>query len=56
MLVGRPYHIDPEINHGIADMIESYGLAVISEDSVYHEKVKANKVGLINQWSYHARL
>lgn len=56
MLVGRPYHIDPEINHGIADMIESYGLAVISEDSVYHEKIKANKVGLINQWSYHARL
>ncbi|MGN1281030.1 MAG: acyl-CoA dehydratase activase-related protein [Succinivibrio sp.] len=56
MLVGRPYHIDPEINHGIADMIESYGLPVISEDSVYHQKVRGKKVGLINQWSYHARL
>ena len=56
MLVGRPYHIDPEINHGIADMIESYNLPVISEDSVYHSKVTNKKVGLINQWSYHARL
>lgn len=56
MLVGRPYHIDPEINHGIADMIESYGLPVISEDSVYHQPVSGKKIGLINQWSYHARL
>ena len=56
VLVGRPYHIDPEINHGIADMIESYDLPVISEDSIYHTKVTGKKVGLINQWSYHARL
>ncbi|MGN0901930.1 MAG: acyl-CoA dehydratase activase-related protein, partial [Succinivibrio sp.] len=56
MLVGRPYHIDPEINHGIADMIESYNLAVVSEDGVYHQNVTKENIGLINQWSYHARL
>ena len=36
LLVGRPYHIDPEINHGIPEMIQSYNLAIVSEDSVYH--------------------
>jgi putative phosphoesterase len=36
LLVGRPYHLDPEINHGIPEMIQSYNLAIVSEDSVYH--------------------
>ena len=36
VLAGRPYHIDPEINHGIPDMINSYGIAVLTEDSVSH--------------------
>ena len=36
VLSGRPYHIDPEINHGIPELINSYGLAVLTEDSVSH--------------------
>ena len=56
MLVGRPYHIDPEINHGIPEMIQSYHLPIISEDAVYHVPVKAAKLKIVNQWSYHARL
>jgi len=56
LLVGRPYHIDPEINHGIPEMIQSYGLPILSEDAVYHMPVKAQKLKIVNQWSYHARL
>ncbi|WP_294175427.1 2-hydroxyacyl-CoA dehydratase [uncultured Selenomonas sp.] len=56
MLVGRPYHIDPEIHHGISDMIASYGLAILSEDAVYHLPVKGAGLNIVNQWSYHARL
>ncbi|MBQ3337045.1 MAG: 2-hydroxyacyl-CoA dehydratase [Selenomonadaceae bacterium] len=56
LLVGRPYHIDPEINHGIAEMIQSYGLPILSEDCVYHVPVDAPHVSVVNQWSYHARL
>ncbi len=56
LLVGRPYHIDPEINHGIDAMIQSYGLPILSEDSVYHVAVDAPKISVVNQWSYHARL
>lgn len=56
LLVGRPYHIDPEINHGIDAMIQSYGLPILSEDCVYHTEVDAPKVSVVNQWSYHARL
>ncbi|MBQ6006303.1 MAG: 2-hydroxyacyl-CoA dehydratase [Selenomonadaceae bacterium] len=56
LLVGRPYHIDPEINHGIAEMIQSYNLPIISEDMVYHVPVDAPKISVVNQWSYHARL
>ena len=56
LLAGRPYHIDPEINHGIPEMIQSYGLAVLSEDAVYHLPVPEEKLKIVNQWSYHARL
>ncbi len=56
LLVGRPYHIDPEINHGIDAMIQSYGLPILSEDAVYHVPVDAPKISVVNQWSYHARL
>ena len=56
LLVGRPYHVDPEINHGIDAMIQSYGLPIISEDAVYHTKIDAPPVSVVNQWSYHARL
>lgn len=36
VLAGRPYHVDPEINHGIPEMIQSYGIAILSEDALYH--------------------
>ena len=57
LLAGRPYHIDPEINHGIPEMIQSYGLPVLSEDMVYRIPVDSHDtLGIVNQWSYHARL
>ena len=55
VLAGRPYHIDPEINHGIDRLITSYKLVVVSEDAVAHIAPK-QKVKVLNQWTYHARL
>lgn len=55
VLAGRPYHVDPEINHGIDKLIAALGFAVISEDSVSHHEPDV-KVNLRNQWTYHARL
>jgi len=54
-LAGRPYHIDPEINHGIDRLITSLGCAVISEDSVARNS-EFKKLKVLNQWTYHARL
>ena len=54
-LAGRPYHIDPEINHGIDEMITSFDLCVISEDAVY-DLVERPKVKVLNQWTYQSRL
>lgn len=55
ILSGRPYHLDPEINHGINKLITSLGAAVISEDVVsVREKKFSTKV--LNQWTYHSRL
>ncbi len=56
LLVGRPYHIDPEINHGISEMIQYYNLPIISEDAIYHLPVQSENISVVNQWSYHARL
>ncbi len=55
ILAGRPYHVDPEINHGINKLITSLGAAVITEDSVSCE-MERFKVGVLNQWTYHSRL
>lgn len=55
VLAGRPYHVDPEINHGIDMLINGFGVAVISEDSVSH-KVNKFPVRVLNQWMYHSRL
>ncbi len=55
VLSGRPYHLDPEINHGIDKLIVSLGAAVISED-VLSAKVKRFHTTVLNQWTYHARL
>lgn len=53
ILSGRPYHIDPEINHGIDKLINSLGVVVLSEDSV---RESIGKLDILNQWSYHSRL
>ena len=55
VLAGRPYHCDPEINHGIDKLLCSLGLAVLSEDAVF-EQGSLVKVNVLNQWTYHARL
>ncbi|MCR4740108.1 MAG: 2-hydroxyacyl-CoA dehydratase [Lachnospiraceae bacterium] len=56
VLAGRPYHIDPEINHGIPEMINSYGLAVLTEDSVAHLNPVKHPILVADQWTYHSRL
>ena len=55
ILAGRPYHADPEVNHGIDTLITRYGAAVITEDSVSW-KEKKFPTSVLNQWTYHARL
>lgn len=55
VIAGRPYHIDPEINHGIHKLISSLGLAIITEDSVY-KLGHTPKLDVLNQWTYHSRM
>lgn len=55
VLCGRPYHVDPEIHHGIPDLISSLGFVVISEDCVPIEGKRQN-VNVLNQWTYHSRM
>lgn len=55
VLAGRPYHVDPEINHGIDQLILSEGAAVITEDSISHLVSKFD-TNVLNQWTYHSRL
>lgn len=55
VLAGRPYHVDPEINHGIDQLITSYGAVVISEDCLPLAKSRFH-TNVLNQWTYHARL
>lgn len=56
VLAGRPYHIDPEINHGIPELINSYGIAVLTEDSVAHLADVERPLIVMDQWMYHSRL
>ncbi len=56
VLAGRPYHIDPEINHGIPQLINSYGIAVLTEDSVSHLHKVERPLLVMDQWMYHSRL
>ena len=56
VLAGRPYHIDPEINHGIPELIASYGFAVLTEDSVSHLGHVERPLIVTDQWMYHSRL
>ena len=55
VLAGRPYHIDPEVSHGIEDLITSMGAAVVTEDAVCHLASKV-ETKVLNQWTYHSRL
>ena len=55
VLAGRPYHVDPEVNHGIDALLCRHGAAVVTEDSVaWHEEKFPTTV--LNQWTYHSRL
>ena len=56
VLCGRPYHIDPEINHGIPELITSYGIAVLTEDSISHLSKVERPLNVSDQWMYHSRL
>ncbi len=56
VLAGRPYHVDPEINHGIPELITSYGVAVLTEDSVSHLRPVDRPTIVVDQWMYHSRL
>ena len=56
VLAGRPYHIDPEINHGIPELITSYDIAVLTEDSVSHLGKPERPLIVSDQWMYHSRL
>lgn len=55
ILAGRPYHIDPEINHGIDRLISGYGAVVLTEDAIARDQEQP-KTKVLNQWTYHARL
>lgn len=56
VVCGRPYHVDPEINHGIDKLLNSLDFAVVTEDTVAYKVKDKVKTGVLNQWTYHARL
>ena len=55
VLAGRPYHLDPEINHGIDKLIATFDVGIVTEESISQLTPKS-KVNVLNQWTYHARL
>ncbi len=56
VLAGRPYQIDPEIHHGIPDLVTSFDMAVLTEDSIAHLGNVERPLGVVDQWTYHSRL
>lgn len=56
VLCGRPYHLDQEINHGLPEMINSMGLAVLTEDSIDHLQPIERPLRVVDQWTYHNRM
>ena len=56
VLAGRPYHIDPEINHGIDTLITSLGMCVLTEDSVADKTLPERPLRVVDQWMFHSRL
>lgn len=56
VLAGRPYHNDPEINHAVPELLTSFGLAVLTEDSIAHLGTLERPIRVVDQWMYHTRL
>ncbi|MBN2222734.1 MAG: 2-hydroxyacyl-CoA dehydratase, partial [Vallitaleaceae bacterium] len=56
VLAGRPYHVDPEINHGLTNIITELGMAVLTEDSIAHLGDPQRPLRVLDQWAYHTRL
>ncbi len=56
VLAGRPYHVDPQINHGIPELITGLGLAVFTEDSIIDAPLVQRPLRVRDQWAYHTRL
>ncbi|MDF2685223.1 MAG: 2-hydroxyglutaryl-CoA dehydratase, partial [Clostridia bacterium] len=56
VLAGRPYHVDPEINHGIHNLIGSYDMVVLTEDSISNIYKPQRPLRVVDQWAYHSRL
>ena len=56
VLAGRPYHIDPEVNHGLPELVNSYNVAVLTEDSISHLHPVERPLNVMDQWMYHSRL
>ncbi|MCL2847884.1 MAG: 2-hydroxyacyl-CoA dehydratase [Firmicutes bacterium] len=56
VLAGRPYHLDHEVNHGIPEMINSFGLAILTEDAISHNTTVPRPLRVMDQWMYHSRL
>ena len=56
VLAGRPYHMDPEVHHGIPELINSYDIAVLTEDSISHLHEVERPLIVMDQWMYHSRL
>ncbi|MHB1452501.1 MAG: acyl-CoA dehydratase activase-related protein [Saccharofermentanales bacterium] len=56
VLAGRPYHLDFEVNHGIPEMVNTLGFAVLTEDSVINTGTLQRPIRVVDQWTYHSRL
>ncbi|BCJ95015.1 CoA-substrate-specific enzyme activase [Anaerocolumna cellulosilytica] len=56
VLCGKPYHLDPEVHHGIPELIRSFGFAVLTEDSISHMAPLKQKLRVVDQWSYNSRI
>lgn len=56
VLAGRPYHIDPEIHHGLTNIITDLGMAILTEDSIAHLGNVKRPLRVLDQWAYHSRL
>lgn len=56
VLAGHPYHVDPEVNHGLAELVNACGMAVFTEDSVAHLMPNPGPLRVVDQWTYHSRL